>query len=229
MDANFGLTKVRLMIGEAPIGGDISSACDNMISGNVEDYYINILDEYAGITMDTPEESFHDHNAVYSLPFIFSTASCWETEISVDWIELYPMGGIGASTSYGNGHLYLNNYFNLNLEENLNEEARQGTITIRNAYETKVITINQEGIVSGINNKNQDLMLSVYPNPTTNLLLVDFGTTIISSNVEIFNIRGEQMLSIPISGNNAEINVSVLENGAYQLLIDGSSATFIKN
>ena len=61
-------------------------------------------------------------------------------------------------------------------------------------------------------NNNHSTVASLYPNPTTGQI------TIIGENLqkaEVFNMLGQQLLSVRGSGNEIQINMSALPTGIY--------------
>ncbi len=80
---------------------------------------------------------------------------------------------------------------------------------------------------AGVDDQNQ-LDISIYPNPTNNTLFITGNETPIT--VSIFNVLGKEVLSIKNTNN---INVKALPSGVYVIRIsDGVGQTnrkFIKN
>ncbi|MCP4125142.1 MAG: T9SS type A sorting domain-containing protein [Bacteroidetes bacterium] len=80
-----------------------------------------------------------------------------------------------------------------------------------------------ETIVTGIHNSSvQDCALSVFPNPTTDMLWIntpdcfikDAGTT-----ARLFDAQGREVINVPISGASGSLDVSGLSCGQYILEI----------
>ena len=80
---------------------------------------------------------------------------------------------------------------------------------------------------AGVDDQNQ-LDISIYPNPTDNTLFISGNETPIA--VDIYNVLGKEVLSVKNTNN---INVQALQSGVYVIRIsDGVGQTnrkFIKN
>ena len=68
--------------------------------------------------------------------------------------------------------------------------------------------------------------LSIYPNPTSNLLHIEANQTDIS-RIEIFDIQGKQVMQVSAT-NLSEIDVSQLTNGMYFLKVRTSEGELTK-
>ena len=80
------------------------------------------------------------------------------------------------------------------------------------------ITINRGGVAISENVVSE---VSIYPNPATSVLNVDAAGY---SQVEVINMLGQVVYSNSIS-NNAQINVSDLNNGVYFVRLSGANGT----
>jgi subtilisin family serine protease len=63
--------------------------------------------------------------------------------------------------------------------------------------------------------------VSIYPNPATNTLNVDFAELQVES-VKITNALGQELKSYPVNGNKVTLDISGLPHGLYILSTDGS-------
>ncbi|MBZ9651909.1 S8 family serine peptidase [Psychroflexus montanilacus] len=71
--------------------------------------------------------------------------------------------------------------------------------------------------------------VSVYPNPVSQTLFLDLGSSQISvDKVTVYDIRGKQLMSINTSGNNTSIDVSPLASGNYFLIMSSGKDTLTK-
>ncbi|MDR2840569.1 MAG: T9SS type A sorting domain-containing protein, partial [Paludibacter sp.] len=73
--------------------------------------------------------------------------------------------------------------------------------------------------------------IKIYPNPAKNELFINFPAAENvdnSSNVEIFNITGQRMLSTKYT-NHQSINISTLQSGIYILKCGKYYGRFVKN
>jgi len=65
--------------------------------------------------------------------------------------------------------------------------------------------------------------VNTYPNPTTEILNVDFDTVPANASVEIYNMVGELVLTQQLSELNNTINTSPLANGLYHAKVIGNN------
>ena len=64
--------------------------------------------------------------------------------------------------------------------------------------------------------RKNEMQLSVYPNPATDILNVNINNVNFkNSNVSITNVSGQQIINTNMSGANAQINIEILSNGVY--------------
>ena len=68
--------------------------------------------------------------------------------------------------------------------------------------------------------------LSIYPNPTSNLLYIEANQTDISA-IEIFNLQGKRVMQVSVA-NLTEVDVSQLTNGMYFLKVSTSDGELTK-
>ncbi|MBQ6269545.1 MAG: Omp28-related outer membrane protein [Bacteroidetes bacterium] len=71
----------------------------------------------------------------------------------------------------------------------------------------------------------EDINLSIYPNPTTNILYIN-NNDLLGEEYEIYDLSGKLILRA--NNNTNEINVESLSTGTYSLKIKGSVFNFIK-
>lgn len=65
--------------------------------------------------------------------------------------------------------------------------------------------------------------LKLYPNPTKNILYVNYNQEI--SNVEVYNLVGQKVATITPNANEGQIDMSNLASGAYFVKVTSNSAT----
>ena len=68
-----------------------------------------------------------------------------------------------------------------------------------------------------------NINVNAYPNPTTELLNVDFDNIPANASVEIYNMIGELVLNQTLTGLNNTINTSQLSNGLYHAKVIGNN------
>lgn len=81
--------------------------------------------------------------------------------------------------------------------------------------DTLTTSIN-ENVLSGIN---------VYPNPTQGLFYVDFGTEVSNTQMELFDMKGQLLLSRTVYNRNEKIDLSSHNKGIYLLKITSKGQT----
>ena len=88
--------------------------------------------------------------------------------------------------------------------------------------------------VTNVNNTATDV--KIYPNPANDVINVDINTTVTGGDkeVEVLNLLGQRLYTVPVVNNRAQVNVSGLPGGTYLINCyrDGvriQSAKFIKN
>jgi hypothetical protein len=60
-----------------------------------------------------------------------------------------------------------------------------------------------------------DLLLLVYPNPSTNKITFSLTELTANTQLSIFNIRGENVLEMQINNIEMQIDISALQQGVY--------------
>ena len=108
------------------------------------------------------------------------------------------------------------------------------TVTKDGCTSTKKITIEVTGELSILDNDDLENSIKLFPVPVSTELTIDLNTTANKSyEISIFNLRGDLVLKSVIKYNSNILNVSELQNGVYQILIENGSevkySRFIKN
>ena len=89
----------------------------------------------------------------------------------------------------------------------------------------QVLTI-YEGLPLSVEEQTNEVNLTVYPNPATELLQLDYRTPLNDAQYTIYNINGAIVQSGTVS--NKQINVAALSVGAYILKIDAEGTSLNK-
>lgn len=89
-----------------------------------------------------------------------------------------------------------------------------------------------EGRITMTNIQNLDeahSTFNVYPNPTSDLLAIEFDESIGTALVKILNSSGELILTKELKESGASIDVSQLTTGVYVVLLNKQSVKFLKD
>jgi hypothetical protein len=136
--------------------------------------------------------------------FDITSNSSWSLSCDQSWLTLSNIIGSGNST------------ISLTATANPTNTSRGATVTISGSGTgTQIITISQEGIVTGIGDVEIGEQLNIYPNPTADILY--FGTTLEVTGVAVYDLNGKLMFYKILTDN--QINVGNLQNGIYTLSI----------
>ncbi len=68
--------------------------------------------------------------------------------------------------------------------------------------------------------------LNIYPNPSNSTIILDWGNAVGQADLSIYDINGNLIQSIPVSGIRQELNVSKFSAGMYIAKIESSSLSF---
>ena len=74
----------------------------------------------------------------------------------------------------------------------------------------------------------QNLIFSIYPNPTTSVLNVELGIQNGAMEVDVINTLGEMVYTTEIMNQKSQIDVSALPAGVYFVRVDTATQKFIK-
>jgi plastocyanin len=92
----------------------------------------------------------------------------------------------------------------------------------------QIIVNTATGITDLISNKQ----ISIYPNPTTGNFVVQYkGTTtqnVKNASMEVYNLRGEQICSLPVLSEKTSVDLSDLTSGSYFVRINDNEKTYSK-
>ncbi len=111
--------------------------------------------------------------------------------------------------------------------------SQQISITVTDAYgESKTITKEvfvNDNCGSGIADEATN-PISLYPNPTKDVLYLDVAYTVFPVNCEIFNSVGQLVKTLQLSNNLTVINVKDFASGVYQIKItDGNGNVLVRS
>ena len=81
---------------------------------------------------------------------------------------------------------------------------------------------------TGISENNEQLKISVFPNPASDILTVLTDPHLIGSNYSLTNQAGRQILKGKINSEIFSINISQFEKGVYLLRSDGQKRRYCK-
>lgn len=97
-----------------------------------------------------------------------------------------------------------------------------------NIYNT---VVQVSGVISNTEDKVKTSDIRVFPNPTSGILNIEDSSEFVNSNIKIYNILGQIVLSESLIDNS--VNLNSLPNGVYTIVVEDSkniySAKFIKN
>ncbi|MGC3979433.1 MAG: choice-of-anchor J domain-containing protein [Paludibacteraceae bacterium] len=107
-------------------------------------------------------------------------------------------------------------------DKNDTQQEREAIITLYNGYRSKQVKVIQAGIVTGVSNATESLLLSVYTN-ADGTLTIHHGEGI--NTLEVYSIDGKKMMEQHISdkAQTSTINVSGLQKGIYVLRAQGKN------
>ena len=132
---------------------------------------------------------------------------------------------INATANDGNATLSGNTGTqNLNIGEN--EFNILVTAEDQTTTETYKIIVTRGGMV-GIDDINSDNGIQIYPNPTTDKIIIDNAGVEIGE-VSIFNINGKKLSTLNSQLSTLEINLADYANGIYLIQINGKTTRIIK-
>lgn len=87
-------------------------------------------------------------------------------------------------------------------------------------WESVTITLNGVTTSSASVNKHQKLKLSVYPNPSKDVLNITCSNTAIIDSVKILDINGKIIRDIKTGGHLTQLNISDLTAGLYMVVVN---------
>lgn len=76
--------------------------------------------------------------------------------------------------------------------------------------------------------ENIKISLNIYPNPTRNIWKI--SSSIVPESIELYDVVGRKLFSVPLKSKDFEVNGSFLPNGIYFMVINGETiGRLIKN
>ena len=76
-----------------------------------------------------------------------------------------------------------------------------------------------------VNELNLDDTVSIYPNPVTDNVKVNFPKNMNNASVSVFNVLGKKVISQELNTTNNKIEVSHLNSGVYLLKFTNGNVT----
>jgi hypothetical protein len=76
-------------------------------------------------------------------------------------------------------------------------------------------------VVTGIENINENTLISVFPNPVSNELFIDIDAQFIGKNCLIYDAIGQVVYMQKLNGTSNKLPVNALSKGMYIIAIDG--------
>lgn len=150
-------------------------------------------------------------NAIASNAVVNNVATFTNTSVNATNYQ-WNFGDAGTSTSQNPVHTYTNvgNY--------------TVTLIASNSCDADTIVMTVS-ILSGIENVNSKLELKIYPNPSAGIFNVAISSAKNeSSEIRIFNLAGELVLSRKNTSGNFELNLTQLPNGVYFMRMEFAEA-----
>ena len=123
----------------------------------------------------------------------------------------------------------LNTHFGTGADTNINTlvvKWPSGTVdTFEDVAVDQVVTI-YEGQPLSVEEQTNEVALTVYPNPATEILQLDYRTPLTDAQYTIYNLNGALVQSGVVA--NKSINVAALASGAYVVKIETGGAVINK-
>jgi len=160
----------------------------------------------------------------------------WATasELNNDHFEIQRSTGdnnwsaIGTVNGNGNSSMLINYSFIDEQPENGINYYRLKQVDYDGTFEyTIVVAVTHNSSIE----KNNPVEISVFPNPTTDVLWVksNYSTpTVSQENIDVYNTNGQQVYSTPHQENLQQVDLKYYENGMYYLKIGKQTFKIIK-
>lgn len=87
-------------------------------------------------------------------------------------------------------------------------------------WQSITVTLNGVTTSSASVNKHQQLKLSVYPNPSKNVLNITYNNTTIIDSVKMLDVNGKIVKHINSGGHLTQLNISDLAAGMYMVVVN---------
>ena len=120
--------------------------------------------------------------------------------------------------------LHLNTIGNATLENlgtpiatvttDIDNDARSAVNPDMGADEINFLTVNQFDVTDGF---------KAYPNPVSNMLTIEFTSDL--TQVSVFNLVGQEVLSRKVNATSTQIDLSRLEAGTYLVKVEAGSVS----
>lgn len=188
--------------------------------------FVTCIEETSFATTDTSISPIFDNYPF--LTNLINPADCQES-----FIEVYDLGSYAflfVKTKDNQGQLYFENgdfycqdaaNYDCRAAYNLGEPTDKWTCT-----GFVVVTDRDNPLIMKKDNSN----FKLYPNPTTGQLMLDLSNNQHSKTVQIFNIFGQLVQSIPLENGDDKmlrtIDLSAYENGIYYIQLNGDGLRY---
>ena len=96
------------------------------------------------------------------------------------------------------------------------------------AFTNEPIKFSCQSIVSIGDNKTDELAISIYPNPASNLINISGLDNTQNFELEIIDVNGRVVKKYAAISNNASLNISSLQSGVYFLQFSNSKERFVR-
>lgn len=188
----------------------------NLCLGNSDMWYDSYKNEIKTYFKDVYEKFI----VGMGVPVIIGEESCsarfdgdeyYNQEDRLKWVEAY----YSVTKEYGMpAILWDNNVFKDNKGEAHGHFNREELTWYDRAFISKIMDVLE---IESVENISIDYSLSIAPNPATNNIYVSADNEL--QNITIFTASGTRVMYKEISGNNAEIGISMLNRGIYNAVV----------
>jgi hypothetical protein len=98
--------------------------------------------------------------------------------------------------------------------------------SVRTKFNKGITTCGCNGTTTGINNLINDKLFTIYPNPATNIITIDYRSSSKNYSIKIYDATGQLVKNLEnISSTKTTLNIVDLNSGIYLLNIsDGSNS-----
>ena len=151
-----------------------------------------------------------------SMAFDIVSSTSWTVTCDQDWVSISGSKGLGETTLTGSGNA------TISITASANPTSSKRTALVRvsgTGVSDQIITIEQEGITTGIKDKRIEEGIFIYPNPVSDNLYFKTGWDEVK--ISIFDMNGKLVLNKQLKDNY--INISKLQSGIYTLRIENKT------
>jgi hypothetical protein len=197
-DCNFILSG-----GEDPI--TLSGTCTNFTGNSPIDTY--------SVTGTLNGRNLYTASQIVECDPNYSQATCvtrFEYNISWSGTEWQLTGTSICIMELGETCIYSNNGTTLMASNSANTTLPpNGAWTINNYCDTITLSGGEDAVLSINDLEKKDSIVSVYPNPTSGAITLDFKEAVTDATLRVFNVKGQTIITKTITVSNREtINIS---------------------